>query len=223
MKNKGFRDTVSNKESHLIPELAVSNDLDWSDNALTASFADRDRSFRSVESSETTTMPLKDERTNKVKRKTNETAPAPSTTAEPTTTEQTEDSTMTEPEPESSTPTVDTSMRIMINGTINCTSSISSSPIPMNTTTEKKEEQTNQSKANMAAVSALGDNDIITEREPESFTVRVTSALHAAPPAPPAPLAMPAIPAAPAHNASDDYDYHDYVEPTLPPSLPNLK
>lgn len=214
--------------------------------------------------------------TTKVKRKTSDPPPLPDTsslpshnitevattkaTEEPTTIAKliatTESQTTTELTTEStSTEQPEGSVRIMINGTINCTAELSSTSLPLNVTfndTDNLEKITMESypRIPLIDVSNLEDhtfspNDIITDRnvndefdENESFVINVTSSLRAntsqtstikPTTAKPAPIVTKvSIPTdiVEALNSSKktkgDYDY-DYAEPTLPPSLPNLK
>lgn len=154
-----------------------------------------------------------------------------------------------------STEQPESSVRITVNGTINCTAELSSTSLPLNVTfndTDTLEKITMEShpRIPLIDVSNLEDhtfspNDIITDRninggfdENESFIINVTSSLrtntsHTTTTKPrttkPAPITSKvSIPTniIEALNSSKktkgDYDY-DYTEPTLPPSLPNLK
>lgn len=190
---------------------------------------------------------------------TTEVAPA-KTTEEPTTVAKLIATTESTPTTEFTTETTSTeqpegSVRIMINGTINCTAELSSTSLPLNVTfndTDRLEKISLEShpRIPLIDVSNLEDhtfspNDIITDRnvnsgfdENESFVINVTSSLrtntsHASTTKPPTVKPTPfvtkvSIPTdvAEALNSSKktkgDYDY-DYTEPTLPPSLPNLK
>lgn len=212
--------------------------------------------------------------TTKVKRKTND-PPPPETSSPPSqntteiattkTTEElttlakliatTEATTTTELTTETiSTEQPEESVRIMINGTINCTAELSSTSLPLNFTfndTDKIEKITMEShpRIPLIDVSNLEDhtfspNDIITDRnvnggfdENESFVINVTSSLstntsHTSTTKPhtkPTPIVTKVfipIDIVESLNSSKktkgDYDF-DYTEPTLPPSLPNLK
>lgn len=168
------------------------------------------------------------------------------TTESKSTTELTTETTSTE-QPEGS-------VRIMINGTINCTAELSSTSLPLNVTfndTDNLEKITKEShpRIPLIDVSNLEDhtfspNDIITDRtlngefdESESFVINVTSSLTAntSQTSTTKPLTVKPTPIVTKVSMTDiaetlnsskktkgDYDY-DYPEPTLPPSLPNLK
>lgn len=132
-------------------------------------------------------------------------------------------------------------MRIIINGTINCTAELTSSPTngTANNHTERNQLESLPrvpflSAAAMDAI-ASDPNDIITDRnlrsdfdENDSFTINVTSSLgHTASPTAQTTVSkVPSLALQDAFNISaktkEDYDY-DYAVPTLPPSLPNLK
>lgn len=157
----------------------------------------------------------------------------------------------------SSTEQPEGSVRIMINGTINCTAELSSTSLPLNissndTDAEELDKITKQShpRTPLIDVSTLEDhtfspNDIITDRnvygdfdESESFVINVTSSLRTntsqtstTKPAISKPTAVAMKVSTPTNIAEalnsskktkGDYDF-DYTEPTLPPSLPNLK
>ncbi|XP_049867188.1 mucin-2-like [Pectinophora gossypiella] len=138
------------------------------------------------------------------------------------------------------------SVKIIINGTINCTAELTSTPM----LTTVNDTDRIQAEANPRTPYGSGDggveaqtaspSDIITDRgvgagfdDDGSFTVNVTSSLRAntsrpLAAAPPRPPPSPDTPPDPEHplniskKTKEDYDY-DYTEPTLPPSLPNLK
>ncbi|KOB71151.1 Uncharacterized protein OBRU01_14315, partial [Operophtera brumata] len=169
------------------------------------------------------------------------------TTTESTTTTELTTETISTEQPEGS-------VRVMINGTINCTTELSSTSLPLNFTfndTDKIEKITMEShpRIPLIDVSNLEDhtfspNDIITDRnvnggfdENESFVINVTSSLSTntslttttKPPSKPTPTATKVFIATDiveslnsSKKTKGDYDY-DYTEPTLPPSLPNLK
>lgn len=141
------------------------------------------------------------------------------------------------------------SVRVIVNGTVNCTAELTSSPTnrtAMNYTEKNQLEAQPRVPFLSGIMSAVTSdpNDIITDRnvhggfdENDTFTINVTSLLSHT-----ASLASPASPASPATQSTvgkvlppvlddgvnisaktkDDYDY-DYNVPTLPPSLPNLK
>ncbi|XP_045515111.1 mucin-5AC [Pieris brassicae] len=158
------------------------------------------------------------------------------------TTEVTTDSSTTE-QPESS-------VKIMINGTINCTSELSSTSFYNITSTNDTLKMHAQIQPRIPFTDETGieaetfsANEIITERthsqqldNTEIFVINVTSSLrtNATFPSPAVvpflstttvPTADPSM-LADSHNISkktkEDADY-DYSEATLPPSLPNLK
>ncbi|XP_026329643.1 uncharacterized protein LOC113237409 isoform X2 [Hyposmocoma kahamanoa] len=138
------------------------------------------------------------------------------------------------------------SVRVIVNGTVNCTAELTSSPTnrtAMNYTEKNQLEAQPRVPFLSGIMSAVTSdpNDIITDRnvhggfdENDTFTINVTSLLSH--------TASPASPASPATQSTvgkvlppvlddgvnisaktkDDYDY-DYNVPTLPPSLPNLK
>lgn len=171
-----------------------------------------------------------------------DTLPASQSTTSISTTDFTTEMTSTE-QPEGS-------VKIMINGTINCTAELSSTSLPLNMTFNDTEKinQESHPRVPLIDVSNLEDhtfsaNDIITDRtvnggfdENESFVINVTSSLNANTnhnttihtiTKPPILAVSTSVPAASVETNSSkktkgDYDY-DYTEPTLPPSLPNLK
>ncbi|KAG6457257.1 hypothetical protein O3G_MSEX010199 [Manduca sexta] len=182
--------------------------------------------------------------TTKVKRKTNDPPPSSSqkpienvTTQSPTTRVTTTQETTTE----MATDQPDETMKVIINGTINCTAEISSTSLPRNISFEDSVKAAMDVQPRVPIVNienldhTYSPNDIITDRninvfdENESFTINVTSSLmtntslSTKPPL--VTVSKPGI-VADVPNTSKktkgDYDY-DYTEPTLPPSLPNLK
>lgn len=184
--------------------------------------------------------------TTKVKRKTEEISnlqsakPVNSTsTVTPekvTTTDQMQTDVTTEKAVEQSEGTV----KIMVNGTINCTAELSSTKIPYNTTLNETNIFDVQPRIPIVntddfEAQTYPPNDIITDRtlgfdESETFTINVTSSLvtNTSQTKPPIVSASKPIPnnmvdaANTSKKTKGDYDY-DYTEPTLPPSLPNLK
>ncbi|XP_063821420.1 mucin-2 [Ostrinia nubilalis] len=146
----------------------------------------------------------------------------------------------------STTDQPDGTVKIVINGTINCTAELSSTTVPLNGTmndTEKiKAEGHMRTPINKMDIEAMTEypNDIITDRnvnggfdENEMFTINVTSSLRtnnslstSRPSLTTTTKVVPPVDLGDALNSSkktkEDYDY-DYTEPTLPPSLPNLK
>lgn len=132
------------------------------------------------------------------------------------------------------------SVRVVVNGTINCTVELTSSPTnntAMNYT-EKTELDAQPRVPFMNGITAAvtsDPNDIITDRnvhgsfdEADMFTINVTSSLsHTALPTAQTTLGKVLAPVLDdgvniSAKTKDDYDY-DYTVPTLPPSLPNLK
>ncbi|KAJ8725330.1 hypothetical protein PYW08_003513 [Mythimna loreyi] len=132
-------------------------------------------------------------------------------------------------------------VKIMINGTINCTAELSSTSLPLSIVNDTDKQVEVMPRVPIVNVEAqtYSPNDIITDRnvnggfdEDDTFTINVTSSLmtntsHSTS----RPLATgPKIPIpvdlAEALNSSKkkkgEYEY-DYTKPTLPPSLPNLK
>ncbi|KAJ0180208.1 hypothetical protein K1T71_003612 [Dendrolimus kikuchii] len=136
-------------------------------------------------------------------------------------------------------------IRIMINGTINCTSELSSTSIPSydNFSDTERINMETQPRIPLIDTSDLdvtfSPNDIITDRsvsnfdENETFTINVTSSLRTNTtvstkrPTSTVPVSK-IVPTSLTESTNsskktkEDYDY-DYTEPTLPPSLPNLK
>ncbi|XP_073944529.1 uncharacterized protein isoform X1 [Choristoneura fumiferana] len=138
------------------------------------------------------------------------------------------------------------SVRIMINGTINCTAELSSTSLPLNLTANETEKIKMELQPRIPILTAedieshtFNPNDIITDRsvngdfdENEMFTINVTSSLSTnssrATPGPAittvfkasAPTDLPT--ALNISKKTNEFDF-DYAEPTLPPSLPNLK
>ncbi|XP_037973848.2 mucin-5AC isoform X2 [Plutella xylostella] len=160
-----------------------------------------------------------------------------------TTTEEAISSTETVTETErTSTDLPEGSIKIVINGTINCTTEFSS--VNTTVTREEAEQILKESIPRTPLIDRMdveeqtfNPNDIITDRtvngfdENESFTINVTSSLitntsHSGSAS--AVMSKPgvvtdvkvAINATKKTKEDDDYDY---AEPTLPPSLPNLK
>lgn len=145
-----------------------------------------------------------------------------------------------------STDQPDGTVKIVINGTINCTAELSSTTVPLNTTLNHTEvipaEGHMRTPIDKMDIEAMTEypNDIITDRnvnggfdENETFTINVTSSLRtnnslstSRPSLTTASKVAVPVDLADALNSSkktkEDYDY-DYTEPTLPPSLPNLK
>ncbi|XP_012552864.1 uncharacterized protein LOC101735404 isoform X1 [Bombyx mori] len=184
--------------------------------------------------------------TTKVKRKTDEISNLQSakpdnststvTPEKVTTTDQMQTDVTTEKSVEQSEGTV----KIMVNGTINCTAELSSTKIPYNTTLNETNIFDVQPRIPIVNTDdfepqTYPPNDIITDRtlgfdESETFTINVTSSLvtNTSQTKPPIVSASKPIPndmvdaANTSKKTKGDYDY-DYTEPTLPPSLPNLK
>ncbi|KAI5634484.1 hypothetical protein NE865_12817 [Phthorimaea operculella] len=151
------------------------------------------------------------------------------TSTETTTTPRTVEQTTTE-QPEGS-------VKIIINGTINCTAELSStlSNATVTNQTDKitdTEPRTPQKGDVEAQTTTLQPVDIITDRntgggyaEGDTFVINVTSSLNgnsSRQPAPPPDLTDITRIVNMTKKTKEDYDY-DYTEPTLPPSLPNLK
>ncbi|CAH0692635.1 unnamed protein product [Chilo suppressalis] len=161
------------------------------------------------------------------------------TTTEVTPTTETLDKTFPTEQPEKT-------VKIIINGTINCTAALSSTSIPLNISlndTDRTKIETHQrTPINRVDIEAFTEypNDIITDRsangdfdENDMFIINVTSSLRtnnshstAGPSLSTTPKSATPIDVVGIVNTSKkskgDYDY-DYTEPTLPPSLPNLK
>lgn len=136
-------------------------------------------------------------------------------------------------------------VKIVINGTINCTAELSSTTIPLNTTSNDtqipKMEGHLRTPIDRVDIEAQTEypNDIITDRndyggfdENETFTINVTSSLRTNQSTSRPSMTTAAKVSSVLVDITDnlntskktkgDYDY-DYTEPTLPPSLPNLK
>lgn len=159
-----------------------------------------------------------------------------------TTTEAITKQTTEEMENISSTEQPEETVKIVINGTINCTAELSSTSIPLNDTNIIKMEGHLRTPIDRIDIEAQTEypNDIITDKnvnggfdENETFTINVTSSLRtnnsqstSRPSLTTASKASVSVDLVDALNTSKktkgDYDY-DYTEPTLPPSLPNLK
>lgn len=172
------------------------------------------------------------------------TSPAVKMTRQPTTTMVTKlDESSTEAKQEiekTTTAQSEGSLRVIINGTINCTVELTSSPKNI-TTMNYTEKNQLQAQPGVPLLSGIMDtvtsdpNDIITDRnihggfdDTDTFTINVTSSLsHTASPAAPTTVGKVLPPVLGdgvkiSAKTKDDYDY-DYAVPTLPPSLPNLK
>lgn len=181
-------------------------------------------------SSTTTPTSIKDEVTTKM---------TPRTVTEYSTTEDTSERLITElPEK---------TVKISVNGTINCTTELSSTTLLVNLTNNNdsvwiksnSEPRNPLINTSQIEVQTFPPNEIITNRniedvfdENETFTINVTSSLrtntsHSTTNAETTTTSRPKTSVVPvAVNISkpkkDEPDY-DYTEPTLPPSLPNLK
>ncbi|XP_013140238.1 PREDICTED: uncharacterized protein LOC106104654 isoform X2 [Papilio polytes] len=146
----------------------------------------------------------------------------------------------------------ESSVKIIINGTINCTAELSSTTFTINSTKANEVEKYSDVENIQARLPNIAQsfeshtynpNDIITDRnyneefdENESYVINVTSSLISSlrtnnTVTSPAPSSAKATHAAAgdsnvSHNNSkktkDEYEYY-YDKPTLPPSLPNLK
>ncbi|CAK1552709.1 unnamed protein product [Leptosia nina] len=160
------------------------------------------------------------------------------TVTEASTTEELPDSSTTE-QPENS-------VKIMVNGTINCTAELSSTSLYNITSINDTLKMHAEIQPRIPFIDSIEveshtfpANELITERnhdeldETESFVINVTSSLRTNTTFPSilststTVLPKTALPIlADTHNITkktkDDADY-DYNEPTLPPSLPNLK
>ncbi|XP_063531370.1 mucin-2-like [Cydia strobilella] len=168
-----------------------------------------------------------------------------------------ETSTMDLPEPEdlddhedlpdtTSTEQPEGSVRIVINGTINCTAELSSTSLPLNLTVNDTERIKMEAQPRIPILTTgnieshtFNPNDIITDRsvngefdDNEMFTINVTSSLStnsSRVTSGPSISSVSKI-AVPTELSSvsnmskktNEFDF-DYAEPTLPPSLPNLK
>ncbi|XP_026742582.1 mucin-5AC-like isoform X2 [Trichoplusia ni] len=151
-----------------------------------------------------------------------------------TTSEVTSDNTTEQPEG---------TVKIVINGTINCTAELSSTSLPLSIPLNDTERIQMEAMPRVPIVNieaqTYSPNDIITDRsvnggfdENDTFTINVTSSLmtNTSHSTTRPVMTVSKIPApsdsVDTFNSSKktkgDYDY-DYTEPTLPPSLPNLK
>uniref|UniRef100_A0A2H1V9W5 SFRICE_001500 n=1 Tax=Spodoptera frugiperda TaxID=7108 RepID=A0A2H1V9W5_SPOFR len=145
--------------------------------------------------------------------------------------------------PEITTDQPEAIVKITVNGTINCTAELSSTSLPLNLVHNDTDKIQEEAIARVPIVNVeaqtYSPNDIITDRsvdggfdDADTFTINVTSSLitntslSTARPAMTAAKISISGPAQDALNVSNnkkaEYDY-DYAEPTLPPSLPNLK
>lgn len=172
------------------------------------------------------------------------TSPAVKNTRQPTTTTVSklkESSTEAKQEMEKTTTVQpEGSVKVIINGTINCTVELTSSPTN-NTAMNYTEKNQLEAQPRVPFLSGImgavtsDPNDIITDRnvhggfdETDTFTINVTSSLsHTASPAAKTTVGKVLPPVLDdgvniSAKTKDDYDY-DYTVPTLPPSLPNLK
>lgn len=146
---------------------------------------------------------------------------------------------------EDSTVPIDGTVKILINGTINCTAELSSTSELLNRTNNEilNLEKLTDAQPRIPIVNidrmdaedhTFNPNEIITDKsvnagfdENDMFTINVTSSLRANTSHPTSiPGSVISISGPSTLNTSkktkQDYDY-DYNEPTLPPSLPNLK
>ncbi|XP_052756613.1 uncharacterized protein LOC113517728 isoform X2 [Galleria mellonella] len=198
--------------------------------------------------------------TSKVKRKTNdppleklqkivENTSTPTTQTPTTETEiQRENTITTEQSAEKiSTEQPQGTIKITINGTINCTAELSSTSLPLNITLNDTNRIEIESQPRIPILNKIdieaqtfSPNDIITDRnvnggfdENETFVINVTSSLMTnMSRSTPKPSMVAFTKTVETTDATDvvnsskkikgEYDY-DYTEPTLPPSLPNLK
>lgn len=192
----------------------------------------------------------------KVKRKTNDLPPSssdnPHNETESTTTTTQKAVTaaklvateITEVATEKTTEQPEGTVKIVINGTINCTAELSSTSLPLSIPLNDTEKILMESMPRVPIIKGIeaqtySPNDIITDRsvngdfdENDTFTINVTSSLNANTNSTSRPVLATAskmpvpVDLVAAVNSSKktkgDYDY-DYTEPTLPPSLPNLK
>ncbi|XP_046964905.1 uncharacterized protein LOC124533577 isoform X1 [Vanessa cardui] len=139
------------------------------------------------------------------------------------------------------------SVKIIINGTINCTAELSSTSLLLNVSNDddsvwiKNEGQPRIPLTNKIENDTLSSTDIITEKtfnsdfddENNSFTINVTSSLRTnttratatstSSTVNPKTVAPALLGAANISKVKKDEQDYDYTEPTLPPSLPNLK
>ncbi|XP_075992937.1 uncharacterized protein LOC142987879 isoform X2 [Anticarsia gemmatalis] len=134
-------------------------------------------------------------------------------------------------------------VKIVINGTINCTAELSSTSLPLSLTHNDTEKILMEALPRVPIVNGIeaqtySPNDIITDRsvngdfdENDTFTINVTSSLNANTNSTSRPMLATVSKIAisdladtlnSSKKTKGDYDY-DYTEPTLPPSLPNLK
>lgn len=134
-------------------------------------------------------------------------------------------------------------VKIIINGTINCTAELSSTSLPLSIYLNDTDKNKPNILARRPIVNGIeaqeyAPNDIITDRsvlgdfdENETFTINVTSSLNANTKstvrpervnAAKKPVPVSSTDTLNSSKKTEEYDY-DYNEPTLPPSLPNLK
>ncbi|XP_045785547.1 mucin-5AC-like [Maniola jurtina] len=141
------------------------------------------------------------------------------------------------------------SVKVIINGTINCTTELSSTSLLLNVSdTNDTVWIDSQTQPRIPIINTIDieahtfpPNDIITEGsykeeydDNETFTINVTSSLRTntshstTTTVKPSPVVPKTVPPAllgkvnVSKTKKEEYDY-DYTEPTLPPSLPNLK
>ncbi|XP_061711730.1 mucin-2-like [Cydia pomonella] len=138
------------------------------------------------------------------------------------------------------------SVRIVINGTINCTAELSSTSLPLNLTVNDTERIKMEAQPRIPILTTgnieshtFNPNDIITDRsvngefdDNEMFTINVTSSLStnssrvtlepliSTMSKVAVPTDLPSV--SNMSKKTNEFDF-DYAEPTLPPSLPNLK
>lgn len=148
---------------------------------------------------------------------------------------------VSEESPNKTTEQPEGTVKIVINGTINCTAELSSTSLPLSIVNDSDKQAEVMPRVPIVNVEAqtYSPDDIITDRnvnggfdEEDSFTINVTSSLmtnishSTSRPVATAPKIPIPVDLAEALNSSKkkkgEYDY-DYTEPTLPPSLPNLK
>ncbi|XP_047021837.1 mucin-2 [Helicoverpa zea] len=144
-----------------------------------------------------------------------------------------------EDEPDDATEQPEGSVKIVINGTINCTAELSSTSLPLSVTandTDVELEVMPRVPIIELEAQTYSPNDIITDRnvndgfdDSDTFTINVTSSLmtntsHSTSrpivTGPKIPILSESLNSS--KKKKGEYDY-DYTEPTLPPSLPNLK
>ncbi|XP_052737544.1 uncharacterized protein LOC112052591 isoform X2 [Bicyclus anynana] len=157
--------------------------------------------------------------------------------------------TTTLPSEEFSTEQPAGSVKVIINGTINCTTELSSTSLLLNVSnTSDTVWIDSQTQPRIPLINIMDiesqtfpPNEIITEGsykedydDNETFTINVTSSLNTntshsttttVKPTPAVPKTVPPALLGKVNvskTKKDEYDY-DYTEPTLPPSLPNLK